>query len=80
MTKKLNQLQKISIWAIVEIHQKRISPWRNKKGVHCRFHPSCSEYGIIAIKKYGFLKGWFKTIKRILRCRPNNYDSCVDYP
>lgn len=36
----------------------------------CRFVPTCSEYGIIALKKYGFLKGLKLTIKRILRCRP----------
>lgn len=36
----------------------------------CRFVPTCSEYGIIALQKYGFLKGSKLTIKRILRCRP----------
>jgi putative membrane protein insertion efficiency factor len=36
----------------------------------CRFTPTCSEYGMIAIQRYGFLKGSFLTAKRILRCRP----------
>lgn len=36
----------------------------------CRFYPSCSEYAVIAISKYGFFKGWFLAIKRILRCNP----------
>lgn len=36
----------------------------------CRFVPTCSEYGIIAFKKYGFIKGFALTAKRILRCRP----------
>ncbi len=36
----------------------------------CRFTPTCSEYGMIAIRRYGFLKGSFLTCKRILRCRP----------
>ena len=80
MKKRLNLLQKFSVWIIVEIHQKIISLWRTKRGAHCRFYPSCSNYGIMAIEKYGFFDGWCKTIRRILRCRPNNYDSCVDYP
>lgn len=36
----------------------------------CRFTPSCSEYGLIAFRKYGFVKGFALTGKRILRCRP----------
>ena len=36
----------------------------------CRFVPTCSEYAIQAIKKYGPLKGTYLAIKRILRCHP----------
>lgn len=36
----------------------------------CRFTPTCSAYGLEAIKKYGPFKGSFLTIKRILRCNP----------
>jgi putative membrane protein insertion efficiency factor len=39
-------------------------------GGHCRFHPTCSQYSIDALKKYGALKGTWLTVKRILRCRP----------
>jgi len=80
MKRKTNLLIKLSINLIKNIHQKKISPTLNKKGCKCRFYPSCSNYGLLALKKYGFVKGWYKTIKRILKCRPNNYDSCVDYP
>jgi len=80
MKKKLNVLQRVSVWIIVELHQKRISPWRNKRGAQCRFYPSCSNYGIVAITKYGFFKGWLKTMMRIVRCNPKNTQSCVDYP
>lgn len=38
----------------------------------CRFTPSCSNYGIQAFEKYGFLKGLVLTIWRILRCNPFN--------
>ena len=36
----------------------------------CRFQPSCSQYGIEAIQKYGVFRGGWLTIKRISRCHP----------
>lgn len=36
----------------------------------CRFTPTCSQYAIEALKKYGPFKGFLLTIKRILRCNP----------
>jgi putative membrane protein insertion efficiency factor len=36
----------------------------------CRFTPSCSQYALEAIEKYGLLKGLFLAVKRILRCHP----------
>ena len=36
----------------------------------CRHIPTCSNYGIDAIKEYGCIKGSFLTIKRVLRCNP----------
>ena len=36
----------------------------------CRYTPTCSEYAIIAISKYGTIKGLILSIKRILRCAP----------
>lgn len=36
----------------------------------CKYIPTCSEYGIEAINKYGALKGGLLTIWRILRCNP----------
>lgn len=38
----------------------------------CRFTPTCSEYAIEAIKKYGIIKGGLKTAWRLLRCNPLN--------
>jgi putative membrane protein insertion efficiency factor len=39
-------------------------------GGHCRFHPSCSQYAIDAIDKYGPARGSWRAVKRICRCRP----------
>ncbi|NLW22025.1 MAG: membrane protein insertion efficiency factor YidD [Tissierellia bacterium] len=41
-------------------------------GRHCRFYPTCSQYSIEAYTKYGFIKGTYLTVKRILRCNPLN--------
>ncbi|NWF76973.1 MAG: membrane protein insertion efficiency factor YidD [Nitrospirae bacterium] len=38
----------------------------------CRFTPTCSEYSISAIDKYGTLKGLYFSIRRIMKCHPFN--------
>ena len=55
--------------ACVRFYQKWISPSLPKM---CRFEPSCSQYFIEAVEKYGPLKGTLKGIWRILRCNPWN--------
>lgn len=39
-------------------------------GGHCRFHPTCSQYALDAIRKYGPWRGGWRTIKRLARCHP----------
>lgn len=39
-------------------------------GYCCRFTPTCSEYAILVIDKYGVIKGFLLTAKRLLRCHP----------
>ena len=39
-------------------------------GQSCRYLPTCSEYSIEALRTYGFFKGLFLSIKRILSCHP----------
>ena len=52
---------------LIKLYQWIISPWMGQK---CRFTPTCSQYGIDALKKYGPLKGVWLTLKRIARCHP----------
>ena len=54
---------------IIRFYKKYLSPL---KGPSCRFYPTCSEYALEAISKYGALKGGFLSIKRILKCHPFN--------
>ena len=51
----------------VRLYQLLISPWL---GQNCRYDPSCSNYMIGAVRKYGFLRGTWRGIKRIARCHP----------
>ena len=53
---------------IVKFYQKYISPY--KPGPCCRFVPTCSEYAILALQKYGAVKGTYLAVKRILKCHP----------
>jgi putative membrane protein insertion efficiency factor len=51
----------------VRAYQLMISPFTAN---HCRFHPTCSRYAIIAIERHGAFMGSWLAIKRIGRCRP----------
>ncbi|MDO4585478.1 MAG: membrane protein insertion efficiency factor YidD [Planctomycetia bacterium] len=52
---------------LVRIYQKTLSPILGRQ---CRFHPTCSEYYILAVRKYGFCYGSILGAWRILRCNP----------
>ncbi|MDR3678931.1 MAG: membrane protein insertion efficiency factor YidD [Flavipsychrobacter sp.] len=51
----------------IRLYQAFISPLL---GAKCRYTPTCSQYGVEAIKKYGPLKGGWLTFKRFLSCNP----------
>ncbi|MCR6545644.1 membrane protein insertion efficiency factor YidD [Dehalobacterium formicoaceticum] len=51
----------------IRIYQKIISPILPGK---CRFYPTCSQYWIDALNKYGFFIGVWKGLKRISKCHP----------
>ena len=53
--------------ALIKFYQKNVSPMKKPC---CRFYPTCSSYALEAYNKYGFFKGSYLTIWRILRCNP----------
>ncbi|MGN6436388.1 MAG: membrane protein insertion efficiency factor YidD [Agriterribacter sp.] len=65
--KKLLQLLSMPLIWLIKLYQVILSP---VMGRSCRFTPTCSHYGIQALKKYGLFKGTWLTIKRISRCHP----------
>ncbi len=52
---------------LIRIYRWTLSPWL---GPCCRFFPSCSEYGMEAIRVHGCLRGVWMTAGRLLRCHP----------
>jgi putative membrane protein insertion efficiency factor len=60
---------------LIKIYQKTLSPdhgWFRARWPHgyCRYHPTCSQYGIEAIQLNGSIRGSIQTAKRIARCNP----------
>ncbi len=53
--------------SILRGYQYLISPLL---GNRCRFHPSCSEYMIESVQKFGVFKGFYLGLKRLARCQP----------
>ena len=58
---------KILLRLLIRFYQMGISPFLGKR---CRFYPSCSDYALQAIEKYGPWRGAFLSFKRILKCGP----------
>lgn len=58
---------KWSLLHMISAYRGLVSPYLPRA---CRFYPSCSQYAIEAIKRYGVLKGCGLVVKRVLRCRP----------
>jgi hypothetical protein len=52
---------------LIKFYRAAISPF---KPPSCRFHPTCSEYGLEAFKRFGAIKGAYLTIIRISKCHP----------
>ena len=56
--------------SIIKFYKKHISIFFEKNGIKCKYYPTCSNYSIEALEKYGFIKGTFLSIKRIIKCNP----------
>ena len=61
------QLPRHLLIGMVRIYQWTLSPLI---GRHCRFEPTCSAYFILAVEKYGAIRGTLRGIARIARCHP----------
>ncbi|MEZ3446272.1 MAG: membrane protein insertion efficiency factor YidD, partial [Lachnospiraceae bacterium] len=59
-------MRQIFIWVIL-FYQKYLSPLKSTK---CPYFPSCSQYGLEAVRQYGAIRGGLLSMWRILRCNP----------
>ena len=60
-------MKKIMIF-LLYLYRKYVSPLKRRPT--CIYTPTCSQYAVEALEKYGFLKGSFLAVRRILRCHP----------
>lgn len=64
---KVAQLAQGSCIAVIRVYQVVLSPLLPAA---CRFHPSCSEYALEAVRQHGAGRGSWLAVKRIARCQP----------
>lgn len=74
---KLTYIPSIAAISVIRLYQKTLSFDHGFLKIFfpngfCRFNPSCSDYTIDAIEKYGLIKGGFKALWRVSRCNPWN--------
>ncbi len=67
MRRFLRMLPRRIMLALIRFYRREISPL---KPSCCRFTPTCSQYALEAVEKYGALKGGYLAVRRILRCHP----------
>lgn len=65
---RVNSMIKDLMIGLIRLYQKYLSPLKVR--THCIYTPTCSQYAIEALKKYGIIKGLLLSIWRILRCNP----------
>ncbi|MCX8744053.1 membrane protein insertion efficiency factor YidD [Snodgrassella sp. B3882] len=66
---------KFLLLGLIRFYQYAISPLLPPR---CRFRPTCSQYAVLAVQKYGVVKGSWLALKRISRCHP--WGGCGDDP
>ena len=59
-------MKQVLLW-LIRFYREAISP---RTPAMCKYIPTCSQYGLEAIERFGALKGGLMTIWRILRCNP----------
>ena len=59
-------MKRIVIW-LIKCYQRGISPL---KPPCCRFVPTCSQYAVEAVQRFGVIKGGFLSLRRIMKCHP----------
>lgn len=64
------------VLSLIRFYRRAISPLRPPC---CRFIPTCSEYAVEAVEKYGAVKGGWLALRRIAKCHPFHRQKSVEY-
>lgn len=67
---------KRAVLSLIRFYQKHISPMRPPC---CRFIPTCSQYALEAVEKYGICRGGWLALRRLCRCHPFHKQKSVEY-
>jgi hypothetical protein len=67
LIKTIAQIPIKLILGLIWIYQKAISPLFPPS---CRFHPTCSNYAVQALKRHGLIRGFWLAFVRIMKCQP----------
>ena len=67
LVSSINGLLSWMIRVMVRGYQIFLSPWL---GPRCRYQPTCSQYALLAVERYGPWRGSWLAIRRLLRCHP----------
>ena len=65
------------VLALIRFYRRRLSGL--KRAPTCRFIPTCSQYALEAVEKYGAWKGGWLALRRLLRCHPFHRQKSMEY-
>jgi putative membrane protein insertion efficiency factor len=65
--RRISKILALPFILLIKVYQWTLSPL---VGRQCRYTPTCSRYGLEALKKYGIFKGGYLTLRRLLSCHP----------
>ena len=63
--------------SIIKFYRKYLSPL--KRSSTCIYIPTCSQYALEAVEKYGAVKGGWLALRRVLRCHPFHRQKSIEY-
>lgn len=67
LASRLAHASRGGVLLLLAFYKRAVSPWLPSA---CRFHPTCSEYMMQAVRRYGVRRGVWMGLKRLLRCHP----------
>lgn len=77
VVKAVASLPRLALVGIIRLYQLTVSPLL---GPRCKYYPSCSHYGLEAVRRHGAVRGFALASWRVLRCNPWSHGGVDDVP